>query len=101
MGDALVLAAALTARLLGNGEPQAAAVPLDPPHTLQRAVVHQATGMLSVQLALSLPQALLRLRAHAYSSGRSITDVCQDVVERRLRLEPDDNGTSPPHAEKD
>lgn len=57
--------------------------------------------MLSVQLALSLPQALLRLRAHAYSSGRSITDVCQDVVERRLRLEPDDNGTSPPHAEKD
>lgn len=101
VGDALVLAAALTARLLGNGDPQAAAVPLDPPHTLQRAVVHQATGMLSVQLALSLPQALLRLRAHAYSSGRPITDVCQDVVERRLRLEHDDNGTSPPHAEKD
>ncbi|MFJ7272635.1 ANTAR domain-containing protein [Streptomyces sp. NPDC099050] len=102
VGDALVLAAALTARLLGNSEPHAGVpAPLDPPHTLQRAVVHQATGMLSVQLALTLPQALLRLRAHAYSSGRPITDVCQDVVERRLRLEHDDNGTPPPHAEKD
>ncbi|WP_407987239.1 ANTAR domain-containing protein [Kitasatospora sp. CMC57] len=101
VGDALVLAAALTARLLGNGEPEATAASLDPPHTLHRAVVHQATGMLSVQLAVSLPQALLRLRAHAFSSGRPIADVCHDVVERRLRLEHDDNGTPPPHAEKD
>jgi hypothetical protein len=98
--DALVLASALTARCLGSGEPY---VPVltDPPFTLQHAVVHQATGMLSVQLALPLPQALLRLRAHAYSSGRSITDVSQDVVDRRLRLEPGGNGTPTPVVDKD
>ncbi|WP_127358577.1 GAF domain-containing protein [Actinacidiphila soli] len=102
--DALILAAALTARCLGSGEPR-----LDPPdpagspHSLLHAVVHQATGMLSVQLALPLPQALLRLRAHAYSSGRSITDISQDVVDRRLRLDHNGNGdgTPPTVVEKD
>lgn len=65
----------------------------DSPRTLRHAVVHQATGMVSVQLSRPLAQALLRLRAHAYSSGRSITDVAQDVVDRRLRLGPDGSGT--------
>lgn len=53
-----------------------------------RAVVHQATGMLSAQLATSLPDALARLRAYAYTEGRLLQDVARDVVERRLRLEP-------------
>ena len=95
--DALVLASALTAHCLGSGpqRPPLGAVAADPPHTLQHAVIHQATGMLSVQLALPLADALLRLRAHAYSSGRSITDICQDVVDRRLRLDPGAAGTPP------
>lgn len=53
-----------------------------------RAVVHQATGMLSVQLAASLPNALARLRAYAWTEGKLLEDVARDVVERRLRLEP-------------
>ncbi|MEV6654962.1 ANTAR domain-containing protein [Streptomyces sp. NPDC051219] len=93
--DALILADALTARCLGSGEPRIdGPSPADSPHTLQHAVIHQATGMVSVQLSLPLPQALLRLRVHAYSSGRSLTDISQDVVDRRLRLEDHGNGTS-------
>ncbi|MFF3485910.1 GAF and ANTAR domain-containing protein [Streptomyces sp. NPDC002701] len=53
---------------------------------LHRAEVHQATGMLSAQLRISLPTALARLRGHAYASGRPITDVARDVLDRRLRL---------------
>ncbi|WP_127359893.1 GAF domain-containing protein [Actinacidiphila soli] len=100
--DAVLLADSLTARCLGSGEPRLdGPSPADSPHTLQHAVIHQATGMVSVQLALPLPQALLRLRAHAYSSGHSITDISQDVVDRRLRLDPNGNGTPPPTVDKD
>lgn len=100
--DAMILASALTARCLGSGEPRPDSLaPEDSPHLLQHAVVHQATGMLSVQLSLPLPQALLRLRAHAYSSGRSITDISQDVVDRRLRLNHNGNGTPPTSVDKD
>jgi hypothetical protein len=57
-------------------------------NTLTRAEVGQATGMLMAQLKISAPAALVRLRAHAYATGRSATDVARDVIERRLRLEP-------------
>ena len=35
----------------------------------RRAVVYQATGMISVQLGVSLEEALARLRAHAFAGG--------------------------------
>ncbi len=53
------------------------------------AEVHQATGMVSVQLASDLTVAFLRLRAHAYLTGCRLSQVASDVVERRLRFEPD------------
>lgn len=53
-----------------------------------RAVIHQATGMLAAQLDLSLPAALARLRAHAWTEGQLLEDVARDVMERRLRLDP-------------
>ncbi len=34
-------------------------------------------------------EALVRLRAHAYATGRSATDVARDILDRRLRLEAD------------
>ena len=52
-----------------------------------RAVVHQATGMISAQLAVELTDALARMRSVAFSSGRSIYDVAADVVSRRIRVE--------------
>lgn len=54
---------------------------------LSRAEVSQATGMLVAQLGIEPAEALLRLRAHAYATGRAATDVARDILERRLRLE--------------
>jgi len=58
-------------------------------HTLSRAEVSQATGMLVAQLEIEPAEALVRLRAHAYSTGRSATDVARDILDRKLRLESD------------
>lgn len=58
-------------------------------NTLTRVEVSQATGMLMAQLRIGPPAALVRLRAHAYATGRSATEVARDIIERRLRLEPD------------
>jgi hypothetical protein len=91
LADALIMADAVTELLLaetladrdddnplladGRGE-----------HLLQRAAVHQATGMVSVQLAVPVEDALARLRAHAYAAGRELDEVAADVLARRLRF---------------
>lgn len=49
-------------------------------------VVHQAAGMVSAQLEVSLAQALVRMRAHAFAAERPLTAVAADVVGRRLRF---------------
>jgi hypothetical protein len=51
-----------------------------------RSVVHQATGMVSVQASVALPDALMLMRAHAFAEGRSVATVADDIVARRLRL---------------
>ena len=48
--------------------------------------VHNAAGMVSVQEGISVAQALIRLRAFAFSSDRLLADVAQDVIARKLRL---------------
>ena len=48
--------------------------------------VHNAAGIVSVQESISVADALLRLRAFAFSSDRPLADVAQDVIARRLRL---------------
>ena len=57
---------------------------------LWHAEVHQAAGMISVQLGVSVLDALVRLRAYAYGHSAQLTDVARAVVERRLRFRPDD-----------
>jgi hypothetical protein len=52
-----------------------------------RFVVHQAAGMISVQLGVSVTEALIRLRAYAFANDRPINDVAHDVVARRVRCE--------------
>lgn len=49
-----------------------------------RREVHQATGMILVQLDTSATEAFARLRAHAFASGRTVEVVARDVVLRRL-----------------
>jgi len=48
--------------------------------------VHNAAGIVSVQEGISVTEALIRLRAFAFSSDRLLADVAQDVIARRLRL---------------
>jgi hypothetical protein len=57
---------------------------------LDRMEVHQASGMVSVQLGVGVPEALARLRAYAFAHDRTASDVAWDIVERRLTLNPDD-----------
>ncbi len=49
--------------------------------------VHNAAGIVSVQQRISIAEALIRLRAYAFSNDRQLTDVAEDVIARRLRLE--------------
>jgi hypothetical protein len=58
-------------------------------NALSRAEVSQATGMLVAQLEVEPTEALVRLRAFAYASGRAATDVARDILARRLRLDGD------------
>jgi hypothetical protein len=55
--------------------------------SVDRIVVHQATGMIAVQLNDTTSNALARLRAAAFASGRPMHDIAQDVVDRRMRFD--------------
>lgn len=84
--DALAFADAATMVILhlqDHDEEDGADSPLTDPID-NRAVVHQATGMITIQLGISLAEALLRLRAHAYASGRTVSAIAADVVDRRM-----------------
>jgi hypothetical protein len=49
--------------------------------------VHQATGRISVQVGVSLDDALVLLRAYAFSHDRQISDVAAEVAAGSLRLD--------------
>jgi len=51
-----------------------------------RAVVHQATGMVAAQLDVRLAVALARIRAHAFAAEMTIYDVATALVSGRLQL---------------
>jgi hypothetical protein len=52
--------------------------------------VHQAAGMISVQLGVSVNIAVARLRAWAFANNLSVADAALRVVRGELRLEADD-----------
>ena len=88
LADALVAADIARDAMLSLQEPTESAglgALLDGVGT-DRLVVHQATGVIAAQLDESTVNALARLRAAAFESGRSIYDIAQDVVARRVRF---------------
>ena len=89
LSRALEAADAVTLCLLraGDGGPFGTAEGLDSNHFAQ---VHQATGMIQVQLGMPTEDAFLLLRARAFASGRPVIDIARDVVERRLRFSEED-----------
>ncbi len=58
-------------------------------------VVHQAAGMVSVQLGVTVGQALIRLRAYAFGNGRPLTQVAREVVSRTLRFDAESGEEDP------
>jgi hypothetical protein len=58
--------------------------------SLERTEVYQATGMIVGALDVGATEALLRLRAYAFSHGQTASEVAWDIVERRLMLDSDD-----------
>ncbi|GAA4949295.1 GAF domain-containing protein [Actinoplanes utahensis] len=90
LADALDFADAVTDLLLAEALPGDSSGDLDTRaggHLAQRAVVHQATGMVSVQLEAGPEEAFARLRAHAFAAERELEAVAADVVARRLRFD--------------
>lgn len=92
LADVLVLADTACALLLDAAQhdrPRAADGRRPEQIGLHHPEVHQATGMIIVQLGVTAEVALIRLRAHAYAHDRRLRDVAGDVVARRLRFDPD------------
>jgi hypothetical protein len=92
LAEALLFAEAALPRVLDHVSGPDTVEGPDPPSggfEYRLAEVHQATGMVSVQLDSDLTAAFLRLRAHAYVAGRRLSQVASEVVERRLRFDPD------------
>ncbi|MDQ1448311.1 MAG: hypothetical protein QOC79_1282, partial [Actinomycetota bacterium] len=54
---------------------------------MNKAVVHQASGMVSVQAAVSVPDAVVMLRAYAFAEDRPISEVATEIVDGVLRLD--------------
>jgi len=87
--DALVMADITAQALLvmqSNAPPGRLAVELEANADFQY-VVHQASGMVAAQLDVTVGDALIRLRAHAFGNDRRLAEVAEDVVARRLRFD--------------
>jgi hypothetical protein len=50
-------------------------------------LVQNAAGIVSVQLEVSVTEALIRIRAYAFRANRLVDDVAADIVARILRLD--------------
>lgn len=92
LAQALTFAEVATMTLLDgqehapDGQPAGLGVALD-----TSLEVYQAQGMVTVQLGVSLVEALARIRAYAYANDRALASVARDIVNRKLSLERDES----------
>ncbi len=82
--------AAAHALLHLDGTPEPTAAGASDFGTAYNPQVHQATGMVQVQLGVSTNEAYVRLRARAFATNRSLVDLAGDVVDRRIRFSTED-----------
>lgn len=82
----LLLAMMLGEQVAGDGP---APGPAEDEFPLVGREVHQATGMVAVQLNTHPDIAFARLRARAFAEGRRLSDLAADVVARRTWFAPD------------
>jgi hypothetical protein len=94
LADALLVADASTAALVHmQEEEEEAAAPSGvvngqwwDPSSVFHVVVHQATGMVMMQLDVSATDSLLRLRAAAFARGESVSDLARAVIRGHVRF---------------
>lgn len=58
----------------------------EPASRFSRRIVQQATGMVLAQLDISADDAKLVIQGHAFAEGRTMMEVAEQLVERRLRF---------------
>lgn len=87
--DSFVMADVITGTILDlhAGVPEDLLMTMLRDEGTYRAEVHQASGMISVQLQTSVGDALARLRARAFALDQPIGDIAADIVARRLRFD--------------
>jgi len=61
--------------------------------SLMRSEVYQAAGVLTAQLGVPPAEALVRLRAHAFASGMTASEVAYQILDHSLHLGDDAAGT--------
>ena len=89
--DSLLVVDVLTETVLSlqaGAPPGAVAAPLEEA-AVYRAEIHQASGMVSVQLHVTVGEALARIRGHAFAMDMPVVAVAKEIVARRLRLADD------------
>jgi len=88
-GDhAQFLADAIGAALMKDPPPPVES-DLDPGPWSTRAQIHQATGMVLMQLGISPTDAMALMRAHAFSHSVTLAEVADQITSRRLRFSDD------------
>lgn len=60
--------------------------PVEESDQLSRRAVHQATGMVLIQLQIPAADARLIIQGHAFSAGRSTLEVAEDIVSGKLNF---------------
>lgn len=80
-------AAAAVELLLGLQDGAADGHRSTPEDPAASSVVHQATGMVMVQMGAGAEGAFAALRARAYQQGQPLRQVALEVLERRLRFD--------------
>ena len=91
MRTALMFAELATELLVDNSRTEPA-VGLDVDHHAAMAIhehIYQALGMTMVDLGVSLPEALARMRAHAYATEQDLADLATDIIAGRTILPAD------------
>jgi hypothetical protein len=84
--EALMVADIITIALLNAKAESGVMVNLIDMSWRSHAVIHQATGALSARLGISVAEALVRLRAHAFRSGQPLETVADDMLAGRLKI---------------
>ena len=63
--------------------------------SMLRSEMYQATGALIAQLGVPPTEAMIRLRAHAYATDTTVSDVAYQILDHSLYLGDDAPGTEP------